>query len=284
MDREPSTVNKIRSTAKTDHGPREKDGGAFMLLDGIKKSAEAMLAMQTNLEILANNIANANTPGFCREIGIITSFSDILGDELASQGWHQVSSGTGTNPTLLQTSVTCFGKGKLKKTDNPANFAIEDRDGKRFFTIQTPEGVRFTRNGSFKFDPAGYLVTQDGFKVLGSNGPIKITDSDFKVLPSGKIVIKGKEVNSFLITTFDNPRQLKKVGDSNFAASTESGAKVAKDYYVRQNYIEMANVNVIKSMVDMMNIMRTFEANQKILQAEDQALGKAVNETGRVRG
>lgn len=250
------------------------------MLDGMKLAAEGMLSMAAKQDITAMNLANVSTPGFRRDTLLVSSFTDILDQELAYEGFMQSGVSTGYASGLENTSATYFTQGNLKQTDRAYDLALED-GGKGFFTLQTQDGIQFTRNGNFRYKD-GFLVAADGSKLLGKKGPVQIKGSDFKVDVAGNIIVEGKIIDQILITTFDNVNSLKKVGYGNFVATT--GAKASGDYRIRQGYLEMSNVNVVKEMVDMMATMRAFEAGQKVLQAEDQALGKSTSEIGRVRG
>ncbi|MFH1453566.1 MAG: flagellar hook-basal body complex protein [Armatimonadota bacterium] len=251
------------------------------MLDGVKKCSEAMLGLQANLEVVANNIANANTAGFKKDEGIV--FSAIYNSAMANEGFMPVGGAEKLGEELSYGTMVNFKPGSLKKTDNIANLSIVDSDGKNFFTLQAEDGVLFTRSGDFKFDSDGYLTTKEGIKVMGQNGAIRATSPDFKVTKEGKIVVDGKEVDSLLITSFKDARYLKKAGNNNFQAYEKAGAHVASKYNIAQGYIESANVNVLKEMVEMMNIMRSYEANQKILQTADQNLQKSID-ISRIRG
>ncbi|MBI2252533.1 MAG: flagellar basal-body rod protein FlgF [Armatimonadetes bacterium] len=251
------------------------------MLDGMKMAAQGMKAMMEKQDVVANNLANVNTAGFRKDTLLISSFTDLVNQQLGMGDIMQTGGVNDLNSGLQTSTVTYFGQGKLKETGNNFDLALDD-NGKGFFTLQTKEGIAFTRNGSFRLNNQGYLIAQDGSYVLGKKGkPIQFKGTNFLLTNDGKIKIDGKEIDQILITTFSQQDNLKKTGESNFLAS--SGAKVSADYTLRQGYLEMANVNVLKEMVDMIAIMRSYEANQKLMQSQDEVLGKAVNETGRVR-
>lgn len=250
------------------------------MLDGMKFAAEGMLFMAAKQDVTAMNLANVSTPGYRKDTLLVSSFTDILDQELASEGFMQSGVTSGASSAMTQRTASFFTQGNLKQTGRSLDLALED-GGKGFFTLQTADGIQFTRNGNFRYQD-GYLVSADGSKLLGRGGPIQISGSNIKVDADGKVWSGEKLVDQLLISTFDDLGILKKAGGGNFQATT--GAKVFTDYKIRQGSLEMSNVNVIKEMVDMMAIMRAFEAGQKVLQAEDQALGKATSEMGRVRG
>lgn len=252
------------------------------MLEGIKSCSDAMLSLQASLETVANNIANANTVGFKQDVGV--TFSAVYNSAMASEGFLQAGGGGLIGDDLAYATMVNFKKGNLKKTDNPSHLSIVDQTGTNFFTVKSGDGILFTRNGEFRFDADGYLVTKEGLKVMGQKGAIKVDSPNFKIDKDGKVIVDDKEIDKILVTSFKDARYLKKVGNNNFQAYEASGAYTANKYGVAQGYIEGSNVEVVKEMVEMMNIQRTYEANQKILQTADQNLQKTVNEVGRVRG
>ena len=251
------------------------------MLEGIKNCSEAMLSLQSSLDTVANNIANANTAGFKQDVGV--TFSAVYNSAMANEGFLQAGGAEMLGNDLGYATMVNFKVGNMKKTDNPSHLSIVDQTGTNFFTVKSEDGILFTRNGEFRFDSEGYLVTKEGLKILGQNGPIKVTSPNFKIDKDGKVLVDDKEVDKILVTSFKDPRYLKKVGNNNFQAYDAAGAYTANKYGIAQGYIESSNVEVVREMVEMMNIQRTYEANQKILQTADQNLSKAI-EVGRSKG
>ncbi|RKX96049.1 MAG: flagellar biosynthesis protein FlgC, partial [Spirochaetes bacterium] len=197
---------------------------------------------------------------------------------------------------------TRFTQGAFKQTNNPFDVALE---GKGFFTIQTDNGERYTRNGSFLIDKDGFLVTKDGYKVLGEKGPIQLKKNNFIVDQDGNIfenkdymgdplrLVSQEEnewknavlVDRLKIVNFPKVRFIKKVGESLYRSTQYSGtASIIVDNRpkVRQGFLEQSNVNPVIEMVNLIEVHRTYEANQKMIQSEDAALGRVINEVGRV--
>jgi flagellar basal-body rod protein FlgG len=255
------------------------------MLDGMKIATQGMLAMMAKQEVIANNLANVGTAGFQKDTMLVSSFNDVLKKEMAFRGsdeeggYFQAGGAAEAKGELFYRNATMFSQGSLKETGNSFDLALDD-NGKGFFTIQSQEGLKFTRNGSFRLSPSGHIVTQDGSLLVGQKGPINVRGQSFSVSNEGIVSVDGREVDRLLITTFDNRNGLTKVGDNNFVAA--GAGSVSSDFRVKQGFLEMSNVNVVKEMVDMLSIMRAYEANQKILHAEDQVLGKA-SEIGKVR-
>lgn len=163
---------------------------------------------------------------------------------------------------------TNFTQGNIRKTSNPLDVAI---NGDGFFKVQTENGIRYTRDGSFKVNSNGILVTNEGYKVMGTNGDINI----------------GNDTSNFLnnldIVKIDNEEFLRKEGDNLYRIEeNQTAEEVAFTGEVFSGYLEGSNVETIKEMIDMISTMRNYEANQKNIKAYDEILEKAVNEIGRV--
>ena len=255
------------------------------MLDGMKMAAQGMMTMSAKQDIITNNLANVGTAGYRKESITISSFTEILNREVGdgmNQSSYEIATAPGmeTQGTLSTGSVTHSAQGSLKETGNPFDMALDD-NGKGFFTIQAQDGIKFTRAGSFRLSTSGHLVTADGSFVLGHRGPIKLSGSNFEVSNDGIVSCDGKPVDRLLVTVFDDTKQLKRSGDSQFVA--QGGVRATTNFQLKQGYVEQANVNAINEMVDMMMVMRNYEANQKVLQAHDQRLQKTVNDLGRVR-
>lgn len=262
------------------------------MLEGMKMATQGMIAMQQQQEIIANNLANVGTAGFRKEVMDVESFSAVIERQMkrvghtelpqlpgkSQGGYLQVSGGPEAMNQLYTSSRTSHSQGALKMTGNQFDMALDD-NGKGFFTVKSESGVQFTRNGAFRLGTDGHLVTADGSKVMGHKGPIKIEGTEFSVTNEGVVKVGEKEIDRFLITEFTDPSAVSKYGDNNFTA--EYGFRISDNFQMKQGYLEMANVNAVLEMVQMMNTMRAFEANQKVLQTEDQAVKKSINEVGK---
>jgi len=262
------------------------------MYDGIRKATMGMEMQNMRQDVILNNLANVGTSGYRKESMVFSSFSEIMDKEMGqkvgnpaekSTEYQQAGIGVESTGQLYTRTTTSFAQGSLKNTGNQFDLALDD-DGKSFFTIQGKEGLTFTRAGSFRLDNAGYLVTADGSNVMGHKGKIKLSGTNFEVADNGTVKVDGKEIDKLLITQFDenlSNRGLQHKGENNFAA--HGNGRVATESSVKQGFLEMSNVNAVQSMVELMSLMRAYEANQKTLQAEDKMIQKAVSETGRVR-
>lgn len=213
-------------------------------------------------EVLANNIANVNTAGFKKERVFQRDLSSATNGEHSEIG-----------------EVTNFEEGSIRETGNPFDLALE---GEGFFVVQTESGPAYTRNGHFHIDENSQLAFDGGLSVLGQNGPVSIK-GDFVVSEQGDVIQNGQAVDQLQIVTFEKPYPLVKAGNSLFIAPEESRpVDIDTPFQVRQGFLEDSNVNPIEEMVNMMTLYRYMEADQKVMRAQDERLGKAVNDIGNV--
>ncbi|MCL4513468.1 MAG: flagellar hook-basal body protein [Candidatus Eremiobacteraeota bacterium] len=250
---------------------------------GFEEATQGMIAMKAMQNILSNNLANANTPGFNQDDLQISSFSDAYatamahGGEGVQAGFVPVGGQLSGRVHLLMKSVTQFSQGQLKHTRQPFDLAL---DGKGFFTIETPNGTQYTRDGSFTINGQGFLATQDGGLVMGQHGPIQIKGGSFKVNQDGTVLVSGKPVDKLKITWVDE-KDLQQVGTNGFKTINPMAWPSEKKPKVMQGYLEMSNVNAIKDMVSMLSVLRTYEADSKMLHGEDN-MAKQVIQTSQV--
>ena len=255
-----------------------------MMPDGMKSATEGMLLAQTRQEIVTNNLANAGTVGFRKEGIVIESFSQVMNREM--KGGTEVmqdQGGVQSRTGLRQYSVTHTGQGALKESGDPFDLALDD-NGKGYFTMQGAKGeMRFSRGGNFKLHPSGHIVGSDGAMLMGQRGPIKATGSDFKVTDNGTVLVDGKEVDKLLISVIDDPKAIDRQNGTSFTVNNADAVKASGDYKIHQGFLEQANFNALGEMMELMQVSRAFEANQKVLQSHDQRVQKATQELGRVR-
>ena len=257
------------------------------LIRGMYTAAAGSLVAQADADNIANNLANVSTSGFKRTLlqvqsGDTMDLSRMQTDPGSGDGniigGHSVSVPIGTLGLGSQVfaTPTAFDQGSTTETGNPFDIAI---NGNGFFTIQTPEGIRYTRNGSFVRDGRGLLMTQDGNLVLGNNGAIAIPQGDTKIGTDGAISVNGSPVDKIKLTQFSDVNTLQKQGGSLFA-DTGNQSSVDTTSTIDQGKIEQSNSNVVRSMVDLITAQRWFEANQKVIQTEAQATTQAITTVG----
>ena len=235
-----------------------------------------MLAESMRTDVISNNLANVNTAGYKKDVAVTKDFASMLLSRI-NDGENAVIGSVGLGVTVDEVA-TIHSTGAMRKPGNDFDMAIE---GKGFFTVETPQGVRYTRNGTFAKNIQGELITQDGYPVLGQNGPIRIQGSKMVVGDDGGISVDNQQVGKLKLVEFDNENQLIKEGSSLFNIPPGQTAKTGTGG-VRQGFLEMSNVNVIGEMVNLISNYRTYEINGKVVQSHDQLLDKAVNEVGKL--
>jgi flagellar basal-body rod protein FlgG len=280
------------------------------MVRGLYTGASGMIAQMGRIDVLSNNLANVNTPSYKRDTPILKAFPEMLMRRINDDGVRTIPPGSyDLMPVIgkLGTGVevnevyTRFTQGAFKQTQNDFDLALE---GEGFFSVQTDEGERYTRNGSFLIDKDGFLVTKDGYKVLGENGPIPIKKNNFMVDEDGNVFENSEYSNDPMrlvsmeenewnqtvlldrlkVVNFPKLRYVKKVGESIYRETEYSDkAYIIENARpkVRQGFLEASNVNPVIEMVNLIEVHRNYEANQKIIQAHDAALGKVINEVGR---
>ncbi|MDI3546947.1 MAG: flagellar basal-body rod protein FlgF [Halanaerobiales bacterium] len=248
------------------------------MLKGLYIASSSMLAKQHQLAIISNNLANASTAGFKRDEGIEQSFPEVLISRI-EEGRKAGDIGSMSTGVSLEETYTDFRQGYLKHTGNKLDVALE---GDGFFVIETPAGLRYTRNGNFTLNQQGQIVTQQGYPVRGERGPLQtITGREIKIDGNGRLHLGNLRGDRFLIVDFPDKSQLEKIGDNLYSSRT-AGEQLTAGYRLRQGYLESSNVKTLQEMVRMIEVNRIFEANQKVIKSLDSTLDKAVNSVGRV--
>jgi flagellar basal-body rod protein FlgF len=250
-------------------------------------AASGALVQQMRLEILTNNLANINTIGFKEDMAIFRAY--IPGSQEPIEGitemgsipvsWETFNPGLPSNYHVeFEGTKTSFSPGQLKHTGNELDLGL---DGNGFFCVKTPEGVQYTRKGNFSLNKDGVLATQDGLPVLGNAGEIKIDGRNIAIDIQGNISVDGKQVDTLKIVDFANPYALEKVGDTLFAPmGTEVSEETADGVKVSQGFLELSNVDPVKVMTEMIEVLRAYESYQKIIRYVDETTSKAINEVG----
>jgi flagellar basal-body rod protein FlgF len=188
--------------------------------------------------------------------------------------------GTLNGGVRLDRIETNYRQGQLYETGNPLDVALK---GEGFFSVETPEGIRLTRDGSFQLDSNHQLVTSEGYRVMGSKGAMIIDETPITLSEKGEILSDGKVIHQLHIINVENLKDLRKVGNNIY--QIVEGAEVQEKPFegqVLQGFLENANVDPIKEMVEMITLFRNYESNQRILKAYDDTLAKVVNEIGKI--
>jgi flagellar basal-body rod protein FlgG len=244
------------------------------MIKGIFTSGTALQPRMLRLEVLANNLANIETTGYKKT----QLFIQTLQKELGTQETQGELAG------LEAQQYTDFSQGTLRSTGNPLDWAI---DGDGFFAVETPQGIRYTRNGSFQLSPNGEIVNRQGHALLGVGGRIQLPDvqtmkvGTLVVSETGEVLFNNQPIGRVNIVHFDNPQMLKNEGASLFSAETAPVGAENELPRIRQGYLEESNVEGIAEMVAMVELTRSFETDQKAIQYQDATLERAMD-VGRV--
>ncbi|HWQ71479.1 MAG TPA: flagellar hook-basal body complex protein [Desulfitobacteriaceae bacterium] len=251
------------------------------MIRGLYTSGSGMLAAQSQSDIIGDNIANIKTPGYKAEQGSAFVFPTELINRISSDenGVPQsVPIGLLSTGVVVDRVSKINIPGTVQTTDKATDLALETPG---FFVVQTAEGLRYTRNGQFQLNSAGVLQTVDGYAVLGENGPIMVNDplSPQLTIAADGTVTDGENVIDRLRVMDIAETDLSREGQSLYSANQAFPAPAVQ---VRQGALEASNVDTATQMVQMITVMRAYEANQKVIQTQDATLEKAVNEVGKI--
>lgn len=240
---------------------------------GMYIAGTSMLTNRQRMDVIANNIANATTNGFKQDTFVSRSFDDMLisatnEDNIVNKTREVGPLNTGIHVDAVYTNFTT---GAITATDVETDLAIE---GNGFFVLRTPQGERYTRDGSFRLDAQGYLVNQDGYSVLGENGEIFVGNSELKIALDGTVFVDGNRVDTIRVANAEDLNSLRKDGNNLYNGNMTN---IRDGFNIRQNALESSNTDVITGVVDMMKVYRNYESSQKVIQTIDSTLGKAVD-------
>lgn len=261
------------------------------MLKNIYTPVSGALAQERVMEVIANNLANINTNGFKGDNVTFTliepepyknyptplppanykidldDIAPLHGNEMSYVGVADVVRDNTQGPAIT--------------THNPTDMMIE---GEGYFSIQTNEGIRYSRAGDFTLSPDGALVDKGGFPILGEKGVIYLRSNQFQVNQSGEIYQDGQLIDRINLTQFKDNADLQRVGNNYlfFGGAPEQMSKVEHPS-IRQGYLEGSNVNAIKNLTAMIISHRSYEAYQKAVSNFDQMMEKSSNSIGEVR-
>ena len=259
------------------------------MVKGLYTAYTGMINEQHRMDVLTNNLANADTNGFKKEGATSQSFDSVLAYKLKdiSDGDRRLAKRIGmNNPGVkIGEGYTDFSQGPMKATENPFDLALTD---KGFFAVEFTNkagetSVKYTRDGNFTLTQEGRLVTQDGDPVLDVNGqPIEIDPlQKAEINVAGQIIQDGRVVATIQVTDFEDYNYLERYGENYFqpidgAAETEAPAQIYS------GYLETSNISVVTEMVNMITVSRAYESNQKVITTFDSTLDIAANQLGRI--
>ncbi|ANB85320.1 flagellar hook-basal body protein [Bacillus velezensis] len=265
------------------------------MLKGLYTATSAMITQQRRTEMLSNNIANANTSGYKEDQGSIRAFPEMLLSRI--EGDKKTKIGSVNTGVYMQELKPLFTQGSLKTTDQPTDIALMENqvpknaetneNAELFYPVQTAGGVRYSKSSTFSLNENNQL-TINGNLVLSTNGqPITVDNEKFTVSENGTVTTTGRPAGQIDIRMEEDVRNLKR--DGNDLYSTADGSELPSaaanpqvSYSLKQGVSELSNVDVTSTYTEMTEAYRSFEANQKVIQAYDKSMDKAANEIGKV--
>lgn len=257
------------------------------MVKGLYTAYTGMVHQQNRMDILSNNMANSATVGFKKEGSTSEAFKDVLAYKIkdTSEATYARKLGTMNLGVKIGENYTDFSQGAFVATENPYDMAIS---GNGFFACEYTNkagetSTKYTRDGSFTLTANGDLVTKDGDYVLDVNGNHITLDPMLTptIDQTGRIYQNGSQVAQVQVTDFDNYDALAHFGE-NYYMPAEGTNSFPADCKVFSGHLEQSNVTVVSEMVEMIQVSRNYETNQKVITTIDGTLDIAANQLGKV--
>jgi flagellar basal-body rod protein FlgG len=224
-------------------------------------------------ETIANNLANASSPGFKKD--------SVFTEELSRAEMRRAGRQADWQTPMIDQVYTSFEQGGMDKTGNSLDVALE---GTGFFVFETPDGEQvLSRAGRLMADNAGYIVNAEGHRLMGDGGPINAAGGEVAIAENGRVEVNNSAVGTIRVVDVPEANQLIKIGNTEFALPQGIELRQAVRFAIRQGYLESSNVEVVTEMIDMITSFRNFEADANAIKAQDESLEKLFNNVGRVR-
>ena len=270
-------------------------------MKGIYTAVSGAVAQTQQLDTIANNLANVDTPAFKRDQQVFREFltayekpADVIEAPRDSASIDSMYPLNGADKSYVDSAGTStnFEQGSLRVTENPFDVAIE---GDGFYEVLTSFGVRLTRNGSFTLNKNAELVTKQGYPVLKKETQADMPMAErivrmgaantWSVSPKGDMTADGVSLGQLSVVTAKDKDVFQKEGNSLYKLRETINSPViaATEFKLHQGSMEKSNVNIIREMTDMIQATRTFESTQKAIQAYDSMSGKLVNDVPKLR-
>lgn len=259
------------------------------MVKGLYTAYTGMIQQERRMDVLTNNLANADTNGYKKEGATAQSFDALLAYKIkdASEGYRTAKRIGFNNPGVkIGEGYTDFSQGPMKETGNTFDLALTD---KGFFAVEFTSksgesSVKYTRDGNFTTDAEGYLLTQDGDHVLNEDGEYVQIDpiaSPTEINISGQIIQNGKVVDKIGIVDFEDYNYLKRYGE-NYFEPVEGATEKESDSRIYAGFLETSNISIVSEMVDMITVSRAYDSNQKLITTIDGTLDIAANQIAKV--
>lgn len=249
------------------------------MLRGLYSAATGMVSETIRTNVISNNMANVNTTGFKQSRAVNSEFEKYMLRRI-NDGPQRPEIGELGSGTYIDEIFVDHAQGGFQQTGNPFDLAIA---GDGYFAVETPQGVRYTRNGSFVRSGDGQLVTHEGQPVLSTNGqPVRIPDGgSVTISANGQISVDDVNVDTLQLVQFADERNLLQRGQNLYEAVNDEQPQAAQGV-IEQGMLERSNVNIVSEMINLINAYRAYEANSKAVVTQDSLLDKAVNNVGSI--
>lgn len=236
-------------------------------------SLSRQIALQRQMDVVANNMANINTTGFKAENLLFEDYLMPVASDNAYTGADRLVHFTEDWSTVHDMAV-----GPIEQTGNPLDVALQ---GNGFLTVQTPAGPRYTRSGSLQIDAAGTLVDLNGNPILGQGGPISFdgSDTDISITADGSVITSNGNKGKLALVEFADPQVLAREGDNYY--SGPAGAPAIQTRIV-QGALERSNVSGVTEMANMIRVQRAYQTLANLMQRQDELQTNAVQRLGDV--
>lgn len=252
------------------------------MLNGLYTVTSGMMMQQKRMDVISSNLANINTTGHKKEVALFSEYianaSETPDDIIRDSDYNKMINST----VRLHDIAVNFEQGYMKETGRDMDMALTNPNA--FFAVDTPFGVRFTRDGSFTVNEEGELTTMDGYNILSNMDALQnvVIPEGGVVTEEGGILLDGALVGAIEIVQFEDLGNLQKTG-KNLYVALDTLPEQAENPGLYTGYLEGSNVNPVDEMVKMIEASRGFETYSKIIQTFEDMNSKAATEVGVVR-
>ena len=251
---------------------------------GLYAAVSGSRVQEKRLEIISNNLANINTSGFKEDRPVFRVFNRTENfNVLTGPGFQKgfmLSEKMNMSYLTFSGIKTDFSTGKIKHTGNPLDVAIS---GSGFFVVNTPKGELYTRMGNFSLNDKGELITHGGYPLKGKGKHIKIEGTEVNIDRDGNVKVDGELVGTLRVVDFEDYSALRKVGDNLFEnTGGRKNEREAEEFEIGNHYMELSNINAVKEMVKMIDVLRLYESYQKVIRSLDETDSRATRDVATV--
>jgi flagellar basal-body rod protein FlgF len=240
------------------------------MLRGIATATAQLLAQSTRIDVLAANLAAVDTPGYRADRMTEQTFAALLLNRIDQS--HNAVGTLEIGPVNSRPTVD-LSAGPVEQTNRALDVAIT---GDGFFVVQAPDGVRYTRRGTFSQDSTGRLVSLEGWPVLGQQGPIA-GPGPLQITPDGQVISRGRPIGRLRIVGFPRGTEFTRAGGTYLVPPPGTAGQQVASPGLLPGYLEGSNVDLTTTMTDLISASRSYEAAQRALTTQDNALGRLIS-------